>query len=313
MPNCKPISIGRPGALRYRTPSHHPTIPLKTMENLRKRVNVKLVHSHEEDKLRRLIASPAFARANIFDDDLDAIQIHKSRLALNRPVFVGMSILDLSKHLMYDIYYNLLRGQYVDRCQLLYTDTDSLLLEVQTEDVFRDMASHAELYDTSDYLKEHPLHSIANKKVLGKMKEECAGRPIAEYVSLRPKMYSILEAGEGNIKKAKGVKKNVVKKHIRHEQYKEALIRKRTFHHSMESCGQSAIASTGSALIRSRCHPSNPSAGSQKMGWTRWPMGTKTPFRLVLLRWMHTSMNCSALKNAIRRKLSRVALRGVPP
>ena len=78
----------------------------KTMENLRKRVDVKLVRSHVEDKLRRLIASPAFARANIFDDDLEAIQIHKSRLVLNRPVFVGMSILDLSKHLMYDFYYN---------------------------------------------------------------------------------------------------------------------------------------------------------------------------------------------------------------
>ena len=74
----------------------------KTMENLRRRVDVKLVRSNEEDKLRRLIASPAFARANIFDDDLAAIQVHKSRLELNRPMFVGMSILDLSKHLMYD-------------------------------------------------------------------------------------------------------------------------------------------------------------------------------------------------------------------
>ena len=205
----------------------------KTMENLRRRVDVP-VRSNEEDKLRRLIASPAFARANIFDDDLAAIQVHKSRLVLNRPVFVGMSILDLSKHLMYDFYYNQLRGQYGDRCQLLYTDTDSLLLEVQTEEVFRDMASQAELYDTSDYQPEHSLHSIANKKMLGKMKDECAGRPIAEYVGLRPKMYSILAAGRGNIKKAKGVKKNVVKKHIRHEQYKEALFRKLTFRHSMD-------------------------------------------------------------------------------
>ena len=204
----------------------------KTMENLRKQVDVKLVRSHEEDKLRCLIASPAFARANIFDDDLAAIQVHKSCQVLNRPV--GMSILDLSKHLMYDFYYNQLRGQYRDRCQLLYTDTDSLLLEVQTEDVFRDMASHAELYNTSDYPPEHPLHSTTNKKVLGKMKEECAGHLIAKFIGLRPKMYSILEAGEGNIKKAKGVKKNVVRKHIRHEQYKEALFRKRTFHHSMD-------------------------------------------------------------------------------
>ena len=81
------------------------------MENLRKRVDVKLVRSHEEDKLRRLIASPAFARANILDDDLAAIQVHKSNLILNRPVYVGMSILDLSKHLMYDFYYNQLKAQ----------------------------------------------------------------------------------------------------------------------------------------------------------------------------------------------------------
>ena len=206
----------------------------KTMENLRKRVNVKLVRVNEEDKLRRLIASPAFARANIFDDDLAAIQLHKSRLVLNRPVYVGMSVLDLSKHLMYDFYYNRMKGQYGDRCQLLYTDTDSLLLEIQTEDVYQDMADHAHLYDTSDYPQDHPLYSTVNKKVLGKMKDECAGRPIAEYVGLRPKMYSILEADGKNIKKAKGVKKNVVKKHIRHEQYKEALFERRTFRHGME-------------------------------------------------------------------------------
>ena len=149
---------------------------------------MKLVRSNEGDKLRRLIASPAFARANIFDDDLAAIQVHKSRLELNRPVYVGMSVLDISKHRMYDFYYNELREQYGDRCQLLYTDTDSLLLEIQTEDVYEDMTKHPELYDTSDYPPDHPLYSNANKKVLGKMKGECAGRPIAEYVGLRPKM-----------------------------------------------------------------------------------------------------------------------------
>ena len=134
------------------------------MENLRKRVDVKLVRAHEEDRLRRLLASPSFARANIFDDDLAAIEVHKSRLVLNRPVYVGMSILDLSKTLMYDFYYGQLKKQYGDRCQLLYTDTDSLLLEIQTEDVYRDMGKHAELYDTSDYSREHPLHSAENKK-----------------------------------------------------------------------------------------------------------------------------------------------------
>ena len=147
----------------------------KTMENLRKRVDVKLVRSHEEDKLRRLIASPAFARANIFDDNLVAIQVHKSRLVLSSPVFVGMSILDLSKHLMYEFFYNQLRGQYGDHCQLLYTYT--LLLEVQTEDVFRDMASHAELYDTSDYPLEHPLHSTAQQEGVWKDEGRVCGVP----------------------------------------------------------------------------------------------------------------------------------------
>jgi len=207
----------------------------KTMENLRKRVDVKLVRSHEEDKMRRLIASPSFARADIFSDDLAGILMHKERLVLNRPVYVGMSILDLSKSLMYDFYYNQLKPQYGDRVDLLYTDTDSLLLEIQTEDVYRDMAKNSHLYDTSDFPQGHYLHSNENKKVLGKMKDECAGRPIAEYVGLRPKMYSILEASGTCIKKAKGVKKNVVKKRIRHEQYKEALFAKKTFHHGMDA------------------------------------------------------------------------------
>ena len=102
------------------------------------------------------------------------------------------------------------------------------------EDVYKDMAKHGDLYNMSDYPPEHPLHSTMNNKVLGKMKNECAGRPIAEYVGLRPKMYSILEVVGMNIKKAKGMKKNVVKKHIQHEQYRAALFKKKTFGHGMD-------------------------------------------------------------------------------
>ena len=206
----------------------------KMMENLRKCVDVKLVRASKEDKLRRLIASPAFAWANIFDNDLAAIQVHKSRLVLNPPVYVGISILDISKHLMYNFYYNQLKVEYGKRCQLIYTDTDSLLLEIQTEDVYQDMAKHADLYDNSDLPKDHPLHSMGNKKALEKMKDECAGRPIAENVGMQPKMYSILKAGVKNFKKAKDVKKKVVKKHIRHKEYREALFEKQTFRHGMD-------------------------------------------------------------------------------
>ena len=208
----------------------------------------------------------------------------------NRPVYMGMSILDISKHLMYDFYYNQLKVGYGECCKLLYTDTDSLLLAMQTEDVYKDLAKHPDLYDTSDLLKDHPLHSIVNKKVLGKMKDKCAERLIAEYVSLRPKMYSILEASGANIKK--GVKKATVKKHIRHEQYKEAWM----------SCGQSAIASVGNIWTRYHSRPLTPSAGSQKMGWTHWLMDTKiqSPQAVVpTQRWM----SCSTLENRIWRLL----------
>ena len=164
----------------------------KTMENLRKRVDVKLVRSNEEDKLRRLIASPAFARANIFDDDLAAIQVHKSNLVLNRPVYVGMSILDLSKHLMYDFYYNQLKTQYGESCQLLYTDTDSLLLEIEWYPVVAvcRMAPQAALLEQSLVVgHRHPAGSITRARrawspslSAGTLQETTAGQwPVGDH------------------------------------------------------------------------------------------------------------------------------------
>jgi len=203
------------------------------MENLRNRVDIKIVRSNETNKIRKLVASPLYTRHVIFTNDLVGIDMRKSKLLLNKPVYVGMTILDNSKILMYDFFYNELKKQYGGKCELLYTDTDSLLLEIETEDFYKDMEEKKDLYDTSDYPKEHPLHSNANKKVLGKMKDECAGTPIAEAVCLRPKMYSILRADEKNIKKAKGVKKNVIKKIITHEKYKETLFSAKQQRHGM--------------------------------------------------------------------------------
>jgi hypothetical protein len=136
----------------------------KTMENLRKRVNINLVRSHEETRLRKLIDAPSFARHKIFDNDLAGIHMYKDKLYLNRPVYVGMCILDLSKHLMYDFYYNEIKKQYGDNMCLLYTDTDSLLMQIQTDDVYKDIAQHIDLYDTSNYPKDHYLYSTTNKK-----------------------------------------------------------------------------------------------------------------------------------------------------
>ena len=149
----------------------------KTMENLRNRVDIKIVRSSETDKMRKLVASSLYSRHVLFSNDLVGIDMRKSKLPLDKPVYTGMTILDNSKILMYDFFYNELKKEYGPRCELLYTDTDSLLLEVETEDFYEDMKSNKNLYDTSDFPKEHPLYSDANKKVIGKMKDECNGTP----------------------------------------------------------------------------------------------------------------------------------------
>ena len=192
----------------------------KTMENLRNRTIVKLVRANEQKKLRKLLSDPLYARSAVFGESLAGIQMHKDHILMNRPVYTGATVLDLSKILLYDFYYNHLEPKYGSNCQFLYTDTDSLLLEIKTEDVYKDMGEDLDLYNTSDFPKDHPLHSQKNKKVLGKMKDECAGAVISESVCLRSKMYSILLDNEKNIKKAKGTTKSVTKKQITHENYK---------------------------------------------------------------------------------------------
>ena len=130
----------------------------KTMENLRNRVDIKIVRSSETGQIRKLVASPLYSRHVIFSNDLVGIDMRKSKLLLNKPVYTGMTILDNSKILMYDFFYNELKKKNGPKCELLYTDTDSLLLEIETEDFYEDMKSNKNLYDTSDFPKEHPLY-----------------------------------------------------------------------------------------------------------------------------------------------------------
>ena len=129
----------------------------KTLENVRKRVDVRLFRSDEEQKILKYVAKPTFARQEIFNEHLVGIQNHKEKVLLNKPIYVGMSVLDLSKHLMYDFYYNTLKARYGENVRLLYTDTDSLIVKVDTEDVYGDMKKNLDDYDTSNYSPGHPL------------------------------------------------------------------------------------------------------------------------------------------------------------
>ena len=200
----------------------------KTMENIRNRVNIKLVNTGEQFK--KLTAKPNYESRKILNDNdnesLVSVHMKKTSLTMNKPVYLGMSILDLSKTLMYDFHYNYVIAKYGNRAKLLFTDTDSFLYEIQTEDFYKDISGDVkDRFDTSEYPEGHPsgIPTGINKKVLGMYKDEAKGDNIKEFVGLRAKLYSFkMEEGKEN-KKCKGIKKAVVEKSIRHEDYKTCL------------------------------------------------------------------------------------------
>ena len=197
----------------------------KTMENIRNRVDVKLVNTKE--KLRKLVAKPNLkSPPKIFSENLVSVHMRKTSLLMNKPVYLGMCILDLSKIIMFDFHYNYIKSKYADKAKLLFTDTDSLMYEIETEDFYKDIAGDVkDRFDTSDYPENHPsgIPTGENKKVLGMMKDEAAGKIIKEFVGLRSKLYSFVMDDGGETKKCKGIKKQVVKRSIRHEDYKTCL------------------------------------------------------------------------------------------
>ena len=196
----------------------------KTMENIRNRVNVKLVNT--EERLKKLSAKPNYKGRKIFSENLISVHMKKTSLTMNKPVYLGMCILDLSKTIMYNFHYNYIKPKYGAKAKLLFTDTDSFMYEIETEDFYKDISKDVkDRFDTSDYPENHPsgIPTGINKKVLGMFKDEAAGKRIKEFVGLRAKLYSfIMEDGKEN-KRCKGVKKQVVESSITHEDYKTCL------------------------------------------------------------------------------------------
>ena len=161
----------------------------KTMENIRNRVDVKLVSDRKVAE--KLSAKPNFRHCTIFNENLVAVHM-KKKMVFNKPVYCGMVILDLSKTLMYDFHYKYIKPKYGEKAKLLMTDTDSLRYEIQTEDLFEDISKDVEKgFDTSNFPKDHPSGIQGkNKKIPGMMKDEAGGKIIEEFVGLRAKLYS---------------------------------------------------------------------------------------------------------------------------
>lgn len=196
----------------------------KTMENIRNRVSIHLVTSKR--KAEKLVCKTNFKHLNIFDDNLIAVHMKKTKLTYNKPLYLGMCILDLSKSLMYDFHYNYIKDKYNDKAKLMFTDTDSLLYEIRTNDFYEDIKPDVnDKFDTSNFNNNHPSGiQIKNKKVIGMFKDEAGGKIIEEFVGLRAKLYSykMHDTGE-ETKKCKGVKTRVVDRHISHQDYKNCL------------------------------------------------------------------------------------------
>ena len=219
----------------------------KSMENVRERIRLELVSNPE--KALKLFAKPNFKQFIKFNDNFTAIELYKTKVCLNKPIYIGQTILDLSKLYMFDFHYNYFSKQY-DNYKLLFTDTDSFCYYVETKDIYEDLFKDKQLFDFSNYHKNSKYVLNENKNVIGKFKDEFGGEIVKEFVGLRPKLYSILSEKD-NKKAIKGVKTSI-SKNITHENYKQCLFSKyqlnvdynilKNYHHSISIKKQTKIA-----------------------------------------------------------------------
>ena len=179
----------------------------KTMESIRKHRDIKLVTT---DKRRnKLVAEPNYHAMNYISEDLSITEMNKTKVKMNKPIYLGVSILEISKLLMYEFWYDYMKPKYGNNVKLCYMDTDSFIMNIKAEDFSKDIANDVEKrFDISNYEVNRPLPTGKNKKVIGIMKDELGGKIITEFVTLRPKTYSYLT---GDCKEDKKLKeqKNV--------------------------------------------------------------------------------------------------------
>ena len=194
----------------------------KTMENVRKHRDIKLVKT--DHRRNKLVSEPNYHTVKLTDDNLAIIEIRKVKVKMNKPIYLGLCILEISKIIMYEFWYDYVKNKYGNKARLCYTDTDSFVINIKTNDFYKDISQDVnERFDTSNYTFDRPLPKGKNKKVIGLMKDELGCGIITEFVALRPKTYSYITNDFTELKKAKGTKKCVVKKMLRFSDYKNCL------------------------------------------------------------------------------------------
>ena len=179
--------------------------------NVRKYRDIKLVTT--DKKRNKLVSEPNYQTMNYISENLSIIEMKRMKVKMNKPIYLGLSILDISKILMYEFWYDYMKPKYGNNVKLCYMGTDSFVMNIKTSDFYKDIANDVDKrFDTSNYEVNRPLPTGKTKKVIGLMKDELGGGIITEFVALRPKTYSYLTDDCEENKKAKGTKKCVIKR-----------------------------------------------------------------------------------------------------
>ena len=194
----------------------------KIMENVRKHRDIKLVTT---DRRSQLVSEPNYHNAKWFSENLLAIDMKKTKVKMNKPVYLGLTILEVSKRLMYEFWYDYMKPKYGDNVKLCYIDTDSFIKHIKTEDFNKDIADDVKKrFDTSNYEVNKPLPKGKNKRVIELVKDVLGGKIMTKFVVLRPKTYTYLMDDGRSDKKEKRKKNCVIKGRLTFNDYKDSLI-----------------------------------------------------------------------------------------
>ena len=197
----------------------------KTMENLRKRINVRFVNNKKG--FLKYTSRPAYVTHKLLNKNFAAIHEIRPVLILNKPIYVGFTVLDLGKWLMYDFHYIFIKKNF--SAKLLFTDTDSLTYEIKSDNVYKEFYKWKDLFDFSNYSKDSTFYDDTNKKVIGKMKDEYGGAIIDEFIGIKSKMYSIKKINDSESSTTKGV--NI---ETEFNEFKDVLFNKKIIRHKMK-------------------------------------------------------------------------------
>ena len=168
----------------------------KTLENVRNHRDIKLVTTNNQQS--KFASESNYYSTKYILEDLLIMEIKKTEVKMNKPIYLGQAILDISKTLMYEFWYDYIKPKYKDKAKLCYMDIDSFIINIKTEDFYEDIASDVEKqFVTSNYDKndKRPLPIGINKKVISMFKDELGGKIMSEFVAIRAKTYAYLMNG----------------------------------------------------------------------------------------------------------------------